>query len=88
MTVSTGNSKTTDAQGNIAQALLFNYLDENTGGQTEGSIDAENFLGNGEKVTFAGLEEANGKLYTSVVPMGMSHYGIAKLLMPIGKTEV
>lgn len=78
VTVSTGNSKTTDAQGNIAQALLFNYLDENTGGQTEGSIDAENFLGNGEKVTFAGLEEANGKLYTSVVPMGMSLYGIAK----------
>ncbi len=71
-------SKTTDAEGNIAQALLFNYLDENTGGQTEGAIDAENFLGNGEKVTFAGLEEANGKLYTSVVPMGMSRYGIAK----------
>ena len=78
VTVSTGNSKTTDADGNIAQALLFNYLDENTGGQTEGSIDAENFLGNGEKVTFAGLEEANGKLYTSVIPMGMSLYGIAQ----------
>lgn len=78
ITVSTGNSKTKDAQGNIAQALLFNYLDENTGEQTEGAIDAENFLGNGEKVTFAGLEEANGKLYTSVVPMGMSLYGIAK----------
>lgn len=78
VTVSTGDSKTTDAEGNIAQALLFNYLDENTGGQTEGAIDAENFLGNGEKVTFAGLEEANGKLYTSVVPMGMSRYGIAK----------
>ena len=76
VTVSTGDSKTTDAEGNIAQALLFNYLDENTGGQTEGSIDAENFLGNGEKVTFAGLEEANGKLYISVVPMGMSLYGI------------
>lgn len=78
VTVSTGNSKTTDAQGNIAQALLFNYLDENTGGQTEGSIDAENFLGNGEKVTFAGLEEADGRLYASVVPMGMSLYGVAK----------
>lgn len=78
VTVSTGNSKTTDTEGNIAQALLFNYLDENTGGQTEGSINAENFLGNGEKVTFAGLEEANGKLYTSVIPMGMSLYGIAQ----------
>lgn len=78
ITASTGNSKTTDEHGNIAQALLFNYLDENTGGQTEESINAENFLGNGEKVTFAGFEEANGKLYTSVIPMGMSLYGIAK----------
>ncbi|MCM1300591.1 MAG: DUF4374 domain-containing protein [Alistipes senegalensis] len=78
VTVSTGDSKTTDGEGNIAQALLFNYLDENTGGQTESAIDAENFLGNGEKVTFAGLEEANGKLYTSVVPMGMSRYGIGQ----------
>ncbi len=29
-------------------------------------------------MTFAGLEEANGKLYTSVVPMGMSRYGIGQ----------
>lgn len=78
VTVSTGDSKTTDNEGNVAQALLFNYLDENTGGQTEATMDAENFLGNGEKVTFAGLEEANGNLYTSVVPMGMSLYGINK----------
>lgn len=78
VTVSTGDSKTTDAEGNIAQALLFNYLDERTGGQTESAVVAENFLGNGEKVTFAGLEEANGKLYTSVVPMGMSRYGIGQ----------
>lgn len=78
ITVSTGNSKVIDADGNIAQALLFNYLDEKTGSQEENSVIAENFLGNGEKVTFAGLEEANGKLYTSVIPMGMSKYGIKK----------
>ena len=37
---------------------------------------AENFLGNGEKVTWAGLVDANNKIYTSVIPMGMSKYGI------------
>lgn len=78
ITVSTGNSKTADEAGNIAQALLFNYLDANSGSQRESSVLAENFLGNGEKVTFAGLEEANGKLYTSVVPMGMSLYGVKR----------
>lgn len=76
ITVSTGDSKQTDDDGNIAQALLFNYLDASDGSQDEGSVIAENFLGNGEKVTFAGIVEANGKLYTSVVPMGMSKYGI------------
>ena len=52
------------------------------------SIDAENFLGNGEKVTFAGLEEANGKLYTSVVPMGMSRYGIGQWPDMVTDTEL
>ena len=46
------------------------------GSSHSGSHIAENFLGNGERVSFAGFEEANGKLYTSVVPMGMSHYGV------------
>ena len=38
----------------------------------------ENYLGNGEKVSWAGLVEANNKIYTSVIPMGMSKYGIKK----------
>ena len=48
----------------------------NDGSSTTGSQIAENFLGNGERVSFAGFVEANGRLYTSVVPMGMSHYGV------------
>lgn len=76
ITVSTGNSKVTDADGNIAQAFLFNYLNANDGSQEEGSLMAESYLGNGEKVTMAGIEEANGKVYTSIIPMGMSKYGI------------
>lgn len=76
ITVSTGDSKSADDDGNIAQALLFNYLDTRDGSQTSGSADAEDFLGNGEVVTFAGIVEDNGRLYTSVIPMGMSRYAI------------
>ena len=65
-----------DAEGNYAYYLQFNYLSVTDGSSTTGSHIAENFLGNGERVSFAGFVEANGKLYTSVVPMGMSHYGV------------
>lgn len=69
-------TKEKDAQGNFAKYLQFNYLNVRTGNTTTGTRMAENFLGNGEIVSFAGFVEANGKLYTSVVPMGMSHYGV------------
>ena len=65
-----------DSEGNYAYYLQFNYLSVTDGSSTTGSHIAENFLGNGERVSFAGFVEANGKLYTSVVPMGMSHYGV------------
>lgn len=76
ITVSTGNSKIPDDKGNYAQALLFNYLNAKDGSQTQAVVNAENFLGNGEKVHFAGIVEANNRLYTSVIPGGMSLYGI------------
>ncbi|WP_302581155.1 DUF4374 domain-containing protein, partial [Paraprevotella clara] len=69
-------SQEKDAQGNYAKYLQFNYLNVHSGNTTTGKRIAENFLGNGEIVSFAGFVEANGKLYTSVVPMGMSHYGV------------
>ncbi len=76
ITVSTGDSKMVDDKGNYAQALLFNYLNATDGSQTNAVVHAENFLGNGEKVHFAGIVEANNRLYTSVIPGGMSLYGI------------
>ena len=69
-------SQEKDTQGNFAKYLQFNYLNVHSGNTTTGKRIAENFLGNGEIVSFAGFVEANGKLYTSVVPMGMSHYGV------------
>lgn len=78
ITVSTGATKVEDDKGNVAQGFLFNYLNakDGTNKQNQKDILAENYLGNGEKVTMAGFVEANGKLYTSIVPMGMSHYGV------------
>lgn len=78
ITVSTGDTKQTDSKGNAAQGFLFNYLNAKNGTTSTNQQDilAENFLGNGEKVTMAGFVEANGKLYTSIIPMGMSHYGV------------
>ena len=76
--VSTGNASKADENGNYPQVLLFNYLNAQDGSQEEGTVPAENFLGNGEKVHFAGMVEANGRLYTSVIPGGMSLYGISQ----------
>ena len=36
---------------------------------------SENFLGNGEFVTLAGILEHNNKIYSAAVPMGLSQYG-------------
>ena len=77
ITASTGNSSQADAEGNYPQVLLFNYLNATDGTQEEGTAVAENFLGNGEKVHFAGIVETNNRLYTSVIPGGMSLYGIS-----------
>ena len=38
---------------------------------------SENFLGNGEYVTLAGILERNNKLYSAAIPMGLSQYGSA-----------
>ena len=76
ITCSTNDGTQEEMDGYKAKYLQFNYLNSKTGTTTTGSRIAENFLGNGEIVSFAGFVEANGRLYTSVVPMGMSHYGV------------
>ncbi|MCD8395242.1 MAG: DUF4374 domain-containing protein [Bacteroidales bacterium] len=78
ITVSTGDTKVRDSKGNAAQGFLFNYMNAEDGTNSTNMRDilAENYLGNGEKVTMSGFVEANGKLYTAIIPMGMSHYGV------------
>lgn len=76
ITSSTGDTDQQDAAGNNAQGFLVNYLSATNGTVTTKTYMAENYLGNGEYVSFSGFVEANNKLYTSVIPMGMSHYGV------------
>jgi hypothetical protein len=84
ITASTGSglSEYADAEGNLPKMFLLSYLDVE--GETCISSDSkankdnlmsENFLGTGEYVTLSGFLEANSKLYSAVIPMGLSPYG-------------
>lgn len=82
LTSSTGNGPTewADANGYVPKSFLLSYL--NVKEETYSTNDtkneaylAENFLGNGEYVTLAGLLEHDNKIYSVAVPMGLSQYG-------------
>lgn len=83
MTTSTGDGPTDlkDENGYVPQSFLASYLDVENQTYTSNSVTAstpflsENFLGNGEYVTLAGLEQVGSKLYAAAVPMGLSQYG-------------
>lgn len=86
LSVSTGDglAEYADADGNLPKMLLLTYLDVEAetakASDSRGNKDAlmaENFLGNGEYVTLSGFEEANGKLYSGIVGVGLSPYGSA-----------
>ena len=82
MTLSTGDgaAELADANGYIPKSFLISYLDVEaetytTNNTLEEQFLAENFLGNGEYVTLAGIEQVGDKLYSAAVPMGLSQYG-------------
>lgn len=86
LTASTGSgpAEYADANGNLPKMLLLTYLDveaetatSSDSRQNKETFMAENFLDNGEYVMLSGFEEANGKLYSGVVGMGLSAYGSA-----------
>ena len=83
MTFSTGDgpAEWADANGFIPKSFLVSYLDVEaetyaTNDTLEEHYLSENFLGNGEFVTLAGIEEVNGKIFSAAVPMGLSQYGV------------
>lgn len=84
MTMSTGDGPETqaDANGYLPKTLLLTYLDvanetSRSNDTSTGAYSLENFLGNGEYVTLAGLQQSGGRLFTGVIPMGLSRYGSA-----------
>ncbi|MGM9811470.1 MAG: DUF4374 domain-containing protein [Muribaculaceae bacterium] len=68
---------TKDSQGNAAYGVHFSIIDVEAETTSTQTVITEDFLGNKERVMFAGLLEANGKIYTAVVPLGLSPYGVA-----------
>lgn len=80
LTASTGDLSTdyADEYGYLPKGFLFSYLDVDNETFTTNSdiIFSENYLGNGEYVTLAGFLEANNKIYTAAIPMGLSQYGV------------
>lgn len=80
ITSSTGdlNNSLADENGYIPKGFLFSYLDVDKGtyNSNQNVIWAENYLGNGEFVTLAGILEANNKVYSAPIPMGLSQYGV------------
>lgn len=84
ITSSTGDGSTdyADANGYLPKSFLLSYLDVaaetyTTNDTKDKTYLSENFLGNGEYVTLAGILERSGKLFSAAVPMGLSQYGAA-----------
>lgn len=84
MTSSTGDGPTAyaDENGYLPKMFLLSYLDVpaetfTTNDTQDNAYMSENFLGNGEYVTLAGMLERNKKLYSAAIPMGLSQYGAA-----------
>ena len=83
ITTSTGalgsqNAETISGNNYIPRGFLVNDINMNneTIGTNTEERWAEDYFGNGEFVTFSGILEANSKIYTAPIPMGMSHYGV------------
>jgi hypothetical protein len=83
ITTSTGDAPTSyaNAEGNLPKMLLVSYLhvsDETYTSNTSGDkYLAENYLGNGEYVILAGIQQRGSQLFSAVVPNGLSAYGAA-----------
>lgn len=80
ITSSTGDlgEQYADENGYLPKGFQLSYLDvvNETFKSNANILKSENYLGNGEFVTLAGILEANGKIYSAPIPMGLSKYGV------------
>ena len=65
-----------DDYGNAAYGVSFSIIDVDAETATTRNVVTENYLGNKERVMFSGLLQVNDKIYTAVVPLGLSPYGV------------
>ncbi|MGL5913987.1 MAG: DUF4374 domain-containing protein [Bacteroidales bacterium] len=74
----TASTSQADENGYFPKIFGISYLNvkEESLSTNHQTLISENFLGNGEFVTLAGIQELNGKLFTAAIPMGLSHYGV------------
>jgi hypothetical protein len=82
MAASDGPSALADANGYLPKTLAVTYLDVNNETSTSndtstGAYSLENYVGNGEYVMLAGIEQNGSRIFSGVVPMGLSQYGAA-----------
>lgn len=74
-----GPKQLADANGYLPKVFDFTWIDAKSEQLTNSAFEnkylSENFLGNGEYVMLAGLLEANNRLYTAPIAMGLSQYG-------------
>ncbi len=84
LAMSTGNGQESqaDANGYLPKTLLLTYLDVNaetsrSNDTSSGAYSMENYLGNGEYVTLAGVEQSGRRIFSGAIPMGLSQYGAA-----------
>ncbi|MDF9831616.1 DUF4374 domain-containing protein [Parabacteroides sp. PF5-6] len=77
ITSSAGDMNQTDANGFAAKGFMFSYLDvEKETIRNSEAIEVENYLGNGEYVTLAGILQVGDRIFSAPVPMGLSQYGV------------
>lgn len=83
ITTSTGalnasNAETVSGNGYIPKGFMINNIDVENEiiGSNTAEIWSEDYLGNGEFVTFAGIEQVGSRIFTAPIPMGMSQYGV------------
>ena len=80
ITSSTGDmgANLADENGYLPKGFLFSFLEveKETYNSNQEVILSENYLGNGEFVTLAGILESGNKVYSAPIPMGLSQYGV------------
>ncbi len=75
VTASSATTNITDANGNYAYGILFGLYNVESQSLQTITPSVENMLGNGEYVTISGILQSGSKIYTGIVPLGVSDYG-------------